>query len=209
MELRSDEDDLLHDGVAELDRAGALIDDLLFLARHDAVPSRRIDLDVDEVVRNAVATARTRHPDVVFTVETTPVRFVGDPAAMTRLVTNLVENAAHYGSGRVLASVEGEAVGDGDCDRGAETGPGARPAATITIDDDGPGIPASERDQIFERSSRLDESRSRRTGGTGLGLAIAAEIVASHDGSISVGESELGGARFAVWLPTGAPAGPV
>ena len=194
MELRSDGDDLLQAGVAELDRAGALIDDLLFLARHDGVPARRVDVDVDEVVQSVVATGRTRHPEVAFTVEADPVRLTGDPAAITRLVTNLVENAAHYGSGRVLVRVV-RAGGVGDVLGGA---------AAITVDDDGPGIPAPERKRIFERFSRLDESRSRRSGGTGLGLAIAADIAADHGGSISVGDADLGGARFTVRLPTAA-----
>ena len=184
MELRAADDELLRAGLVELDRAAALIDDLLFLARNEGVPARRVDVDVDEVVRSAIASARARHPEVVFTIEAKPVRVVGDPAAIARLAINLIENAATYGSGRVHAGVD--ALADD--------------WARIVVEDDGPGVPEKERARIFERFGRVDESRSRRSGGTGLGLAIASEIASAHGGSISVDDGDLGGARFAVLL---------
>jgi signal transduction histidine kinase len=69
--------------------------------------------------------------------------------------------------------------------------------AVLSVSDDGPGVPASERERIFERFTRLDASRDRSTGGTGLGLAISREIVAAHGGTITVED----GARFVVQLP--------
>ena len=71
----------------------------------------------------------------------------------------------------------------------------------VIIEDSGPGIPESERDKIFERFYRLDDSRARETGGTGLGLAIAKEAVTLHGGRIEVGESEFGGSKFVILLP--------
>lgn len=71
----------------------------------------------------------------------------------------------------------------------------------ISISDNGPGIPEAERDKIFDRFYRLDDSRTRDTGGTGLGLAIAKEAVLLHGGNITVSESEQGGCKFTVTLP--------
>ena len=66
----------------------------------------------------------------------------------------------------------------------------------LIVDDDGPGIPAAERENIFEPFIRLDDSRDRGTGGAGLGLAIVKRVAASHNGSIEACASPLGGARF-------------
>ena len=71
----------------------------------------------------------------------------------------------------------------------------------VSVSDSGPGIPPEERDRIFERFYRLDDSRTRETGGTGLGLAIAKEAVLLHGGRIEVDESEFGGCRFTVFIP--------
>lgn len=71
----------------------------------------------------------------------------------------------------------------------------------ISVSDSGAGIPETERDKIFERFYRLDESRTRETGGTGLGLAIAKEAVLLHGGRIDVDTSEFDGSRFTIYLP--------
>ena len=68
-------------------------------------------------------------------------------------------------------------------------------------DDDGAGVPAEDRERIFERFVRLDEARSRDAGGSGLGLALAREIAAAHGGSLAATENERGGARFVLDLP--------
>lgn len=66
------------------------------------------------------------------------------------------------------------------------------------MEDNGPGIPESERDRIFEPFYQIDRSRDRSTGGFGLGLSIVQKAVALHGGSVTVGTSRLGGARFTV-----------
>jgi signal transduction histidine kinase len=78
--------------------------------------------------------------------------------------------------------------------------------AVLTVDDDGPGVPESRREEIFGRFVRLEDARDRDRGGVGLGLAIVAEIVDAHGGRISVSDSPSGGARFEVELPIGGPA---
>ena len=72
----------------------------------------------------------------------------------------------------------------------------------LDIEDDGPGVPASERLTIFKPFARLDNSRTRRSGGYGLGLSIVQKIMAWHGGSVVVDDSQaLGGARFSLLLP--------
>ena len=71
----------------------------------------------------------------------------------------------------------------------------------VSVEDDGPGVPAAERERVFERFRRLDEARARDAGGSGLGLAIVREVVAAHGGSVVLDSSPLGGARFVVRLP--------
>jgi two-component system OmpR family sensor kinase len=98
-----------------------------------------------------------------------------------------MRNAQKYAHGRV--ELGARRTGDGSVE--------------IVIDDDGPGIPDAERTKIFEPFYRLDRSRDRATGGFGLGLSIAQKAVGLHGGSIAVGDSPLGGARFTIMLPGG------
>jgi two-component system osmolarity sensor histidine kinase EnvZ len=74
-------------------------------------------------------------------------------------------------------------------------------AAEVTIDDDGPGIPADRRDEVFKPFTRLESSRNQATGGVGLGLTIARDIVRGHGGDIVLETSPLGGLRARVRLP--------
>ena len=71
----------------------------------------------------------------------------------------------------------------------------------LIVDDDGPGIPAEDRERVFERFTRLDEGRARDAGGLGLGLAMAKTIVERHGGTVEIDDAPLGGARFVVRLP--------
>ena len=71
----------------------------------------------------------------------------------------------------------------------------------LTVDDDGPGIAAADRERVFDRFVRLDANRSRSAGGAGLGLAIVREIVAAHHGSVSITDRPGGGTRVTVQLP--------
>ena len=72
---------------------------------------------------------------------------------------------------------------------------------TVTVDDDGPGIPAAMREEVFKPFLRLDDARNQDEGGTGLGLAIARDIARSHGGDITLGDSPLGGLRATVRVP--------
>jgi signal transduction histidine kinase len=71
----------------------------------------------------------------------------------------------------------------------------------LEVTDDGPGVPAEDRERIFDRFVRLDEARGRDAGGAGLGLAITREIVVAHGGEVAVADAPGAGARFVVRLP--------
>ncbi len=178
---------LLEDGARELERASCLIDDLLVLARRQGRGRRIIDVDLDDVVREQVATAATRFPEVEITSSIVPVRLGGDPDGLRRVVANLLDNACFHGDRRVGVRVS--AVGG---------------VARLQVDDDGPGIPVAERARVFERFARLDGSRSRHTGGSGLGLAIVGELVSDHGGTTTIGESSWGGASAVATIPSAA-----
>jgi signal transduction histidine kinase len=106
-------------------------------------------------------------------------------AEVRRAVRNLIENAQRYGE-RARVRVEAR---DG--------------LAAIEIDDDGPGIPESHLERVFEPFARLDESRSKETGGYGLGLAIARLIARGHGGDITLANRAGGGLRATLTLPIG------
>lgn len=105
------------------------------------------------------------------------------PDAFKRCLSNLVSNAQRYGD-----RISIEAIRD-------------QRWLTIHVDDDGPGIPAHERDEVFKPFYRLDEARNQDEGGTGLGLAIARDIARSHGGDIQLASSPLGGLRATVRVP--------
>lgn len=190
VELRAGDDELLNASLDELDRASVLIDDLLLLARSEGRTPSRVDVDLDEIASRVASAARTRHPDAELTTSLQPVRVLGDPAALERVLTNVVDNAVLHGGGRVDVSV----VSEGGFGR-------------ITVDDDGPGIAVADRRRVFERFSRLDASRSRRSGGAGLGLAMVEEIVTAHGGGVTIEDAPLGGARFVLSVPSGTAGG--
>jgi signal transduction histidine kinase len=112
---------------------------------------------------------------------------MADALRLDEVLYNLIGNAIKYAPRRGSVSVSA---------RGGED------AATIRVDDSGPGISEAERDKVFERFYRTDKSRAQDSGGRGLGLSIAQEIVMAHGGSIRVEGSALGGSSFIVTLPS-------
>jgi two-component system osmolarity sensor histidine kinase EnvZ len=105
------------------------------------------------------------------------------PNAFNRLVTNLATNARRYAKSlRVEAKHSAKWL-------------------TIIFDDDGPGIPAGAREDVFKPFFRLDEARNLDKSGTGLGLAIARDIARSHGGNVTLGDSPLGGLRATIRIP--------
>ncbi|MBC9723835.1 HAMP domain-containing histidine kinase [Streptomyces sp. TRM68367] len=177
--------DSLRTAQDETRRLGALVGDLLLLARSDegGLALRRDEVDLDDVVDAERVRLRST-TDLAVEASLTPVKVRGDRDALARLVRNLADNAARHGRTQIRL-VTAEDAGD----------------AVLEVSDDGPGVPAGERDRVFDRFVRLDDARGRSTGGTGLGLAIVREIAREHGGTAEVVEAPGGGALFRVRIP--------
>jgi two-component system osmolarity sensor histidine kinase EnvZ len=139
-------------------------------------------VDLGEVASDVVGNSTRSGADIA--VETagdvaTPAR----ARALARCLANLIDNAAAHGD-KVRVSVKGE-----------------ENAVTVSVDDNGPGIPEELYEEAFRPFSRLDATRSRNQKGVGLGLAIARDVARSHGGDIILGQSPLGGLRATLRLP--------
>ena len=173
----------------ETRRMGLLVDDLLLLARLDqGRPLDRAPVDLTSMVNDAVSDARAADPGraVIARIEA-PIVVTGDDLRLRQAVANLVRNA-------LVHTPAGSPV---------EVGLQAQNGhAEIDIIDHGPGVPAAQRERIFERFHRADPLRSRDQGGSGLGLSIATAVVTAHGGKISVTDTPGGGATFRIELPS-------
>jgi two-component system OmpR family sensor kinase len=170
-------------------RMSRLVGDLLLLARADA---GRFDkhrrCDFAEVAGDAAAEAAPLMGERTLTVDNDrPLQVEGSPDELHRLVLNLLDNAAHHTpTGAQIELRLRQEAGD----------------AVVEVADDGPGIPASMRHQIFDRFVRGEGPADTATGtGTGLGLAIVSAVAASHGGSVEADESDTGGALFRARIP--------
>ena len=171
---------------AENERMGRIVGNMLVLARHDEgrtvvdpVPVDLFDLVREEALRLAHATSLD-----VDTADVHPVVCTTDRELLSHVLRNLLDNAGHYARERVKVSCE-EREG----------------AVRITVSDDGPGIAPQDRERVFGRFVRLEDSRSRKEGSTGLGLAVVRGTVEQLGGRVWFDEPELGGATACVELP--------
>ena len=173
---------------AETQRLDRLVADLLLLARTeerrrrgpdagarrsggDPSPDRSGDeVDLDDLVTEEARRLRTS-TSLQVRVRRTPVRVVGDAHDLSRAVRNLTDNAARHAASCV--SIEAHREGS---------------TAVVTVSNDGPPIEPADRERVFDRFVRLEESRARDLGGTGLGLAIVAEVAAAHGGTVRITE---------------------
>ena len=171
---------------SEARRLQSLVADLLELARLDEqlqAPTRQ-PLDLAAICAHAVEGAGI--PGIAITLDDAAVGPVaGVESQLERAVFNLVDNAATHASRRVrVGLVESTSV------------------VAVVVEDDGPGIGHADRERVFDRFVRLDESRGRIDGGTGIGLSLVKAIAQRHGGMVRVDDSEsLGGARFTLELP--------
>jgi signal transduction histidine kinase len=173
--------------LSEGGRLEHIVTELLELARTEEqldAPAPSV-VELDEIVVEEIDRLRATAEVVVDGREVSGAQVNGSGPQLGRVVRNLLDNAGAYARGRVEIRLrdDGEHV-------------------VLTVDDDGPGIPETDRARVFERFVRLDGARHR--GGIGLGLAMVHAIVTRHGGTVDVGESPLGGARLAVRLPAAA-----
>lgn len=177
----------------EASRVGRVIDDLLDLARIESQESPRqepvpVHLMVAHAVERVRAAAQQR--GVSLEVDDPPRRLtvLGDRRQLVAAVHHLVENAVKFSDpgGRVDVTVTSDGTD-----------------VELAVRDRGPGIPARDRERIFERFYRLERPGAREGGGVGLGLAIVRHVVAHHNGRVTVKSTEGEGATFVVRLPAG------
>ncbi len=172
--------ELLDDVGAQIEEMSNLVGDLVELARDEPLRQAVEQVDLAEVVDRAVARTRRRGTDLTFEVESEPWWVTGESASLERAVTNLLDNAVKWsppgGTVRIRLNY-----------------------GTLTVDDEGPGIAESDREHVFERFYRSDESRSMP--GSGLGLSIVRQVAERHSGTVSVDETETGGTRMVMQLP--------
>lgn len=173
---------------SEATRMSTLVEDLLLLARLDSGrPLEHADVDLSRLVVDVLSDARVAGPDHTWRLDlpAAPVVAPGDDARLHQVLANLLSNSRTHTPPGTTITVSLGATGD---------------TATLTVHDDGPGIPADLLPDVFERFARGDSSRSRAAGSTGLGLAIVAAVVNAHDGQVWV-DSEPGSTTFTVHLP--------
>ncbi len=148
---------------------------------------RSAQIDVAQVVRKLVRTLEVAFPKVDLLLE-----LYGQPKLrieegdFLEMLGNIIENACKYGKYSVRISIDQDAAV-----KAKDT------AILIIVEDDGPGIPAVMREEVLDRGLRLDTQVS----GQGIGLAVAKELVAVYEGSLTISDSELGGAKVALYFP--------
>jgi len=170
----------LQKDIADMER---MIEAYLAFARGEGSEQPR-ETDLAALLADAIADARRAGADIVFEgAAAGPVIAPVRRDAFHRALANILGNAQRYAR-KIAVSMEirGESV-------------------DICIDDDGPGIPPAERENVFRPFFRLEQSRNTQTGGTGLGLTIARDILRSHGGDLLLEPSPLGGLRAVLRLP--------
>jgi signal transduction histidine kinase len=169
-----------------------LVNDLLLLARADAhqLLPHRSDVDLDDLILTEAARLREHHTRDISVAALEPVCVRADPVQLARALSNLGDNATRHAHTRIQLALTHTTE-----------------YATITIADDGPGIPPNQAEAIFDRFTRLDDARDHDHGGTGLGLPIARELIKAHGGELHLTRPGLlPGAAFTITLPLLPPA---
>lgn len=183
----------------ESDRLRNLVDNLLFLASTEAgAPSAaNAAISLDELLFDEAQLVAATGDVVVDLAGVSPAILRGSPTDLGRLVRNLVDNAVRHAATTISLAIETDGGGTGD-GQPVDDGRTGRQTVTLVVGDDGPGINPDDRERVFERFTRLDEGRARGEGGSGLGLAIVRHIAETHNATVSIGVSPLGGAEFRV-----------
>jgi signal transduction histidine kinase len=180
----------IDDEIVEIDAlVGELID--YNRLRSSTMMLNRESLEVGPMLEETVERLKELRRDVTVRLVPSPEEpcmIVADRPALRRVIQNLLLNALRYAKSQAVIQYgrQGDAV-------------------RIDVSDDGPGIPESERQRVFEPFVRVDDSRSKESGGVGLGLAIVNRIMKLHGGSIQVDQADIGGAHFVTIWPDNPP----
>ncbi|MFW8634704.1 sensor histidine kinase [Cribrihabitans pelagius] len=182
----------------EASRMNRLVGDLLSLNRVESEervrPKEQVDLraHITSTLKTLGPVAEAAGSTLHLDAPEAPVTVTGDPDQLQQVFTNLVENAIKYGGGGGVRVILSETARD----------PGLRcAAASVAVQDDGPGIDPAHLPRLTERFYRADSHRSRELGGTGLGLAIVKHIVNRHRGRLRMESTPGQGSDFTVILP--------
>lgn len=173
--------------LTDMDDMTAMIESTLAFVRDDAKREAPLLVDLGALVESVCENALDAGGSVEVTAKH-GFNLTCRPIAISRAVTNLIDNALKYGGcARVTLDFSGE-------------------RAVVTVDDDGPGIPEDEREKVFAPFYRLEGSRNRDTGGVGLGLAVARTTAREHGGDITLDSAASGGLRARLELPASSAA---
>jgi two-component system osmolarity sensor histidine kinase EnvZ len=178
MEQNEDQIELTKD-IAEMEK---MIDGYLSFAKGEG--SEKIEeLNIIDLSKNIINKTKKNHEKIEFRTDCQTEFAKVRPQSFERCVGNILSNACRYGETiEVLLETDDREL-------------------KITIDDDGPGIPADKRDDVFRAFFRIDTSRNLDTGGVGLGMSIAKDIATSHGGNITLDDSPIGGLRVIISIP--------
>jgi two-component system sensor histidine kinase MprB len=172
--------ELIEDVRAQIEELSTLVGDLVELARDDPPGAEVETVDLADVAERAVARVRRRAPAVTFETELDSWPVTVEEHAVERALTNLLDNAAKWSPDGGTVTMR---IADG----------------VLTVDDEGPGIPADDLPHVFDRFYRASESRGMP--GSGLGLSIVRQVAERHGGSVDAEPSPAGGARMSLRLP--------
>jgi two-component system sensor histidine kinase PhoQ len=161
----------------QVDRMDEIVGYQLARAMSDASSLIKRSIAVLPVAERLVAAMNKVYPDVNVDLRAEAATFFGDERDLMELLGNLVDNACKYGRGRVTISISGGAS-----------------QVVFVVEDDGPGIPQAQRDEVLRRGARLDT----KAAGQGIGLAVVMEIVDRYGGEIGIDASGLGGLKVTV-----------
>lgn len=140
-------------------------------------------VDMNELILSIINKFRNTKALIRYSTNDQVSAIQGREQALKRALTNIISNAFDYGK-TVAVSLESN-----------------NNKLEVAVDDDGPGIPADKREEVFKAFYRLEGSRNKETGGVGLGLSIAKDIITSHGGKIELLDSPIGGLRVLVSIP--------
>lgn len=172
---------------SEAQRMRRLVNDLLFLAQTDVAQGLApVQVRLDSLVQEEVATIARQAPDHSLVVQVEPLGVRGDPERLAQLLRNLLTNATLHTPPGTTIRVGLRAAGG---------------IAHLTVADDGLGIAATHLPHLWQRFYRVEKARSRASGGSGLGLAIVKHIAEAHRGQVQVSSQEGRGTIFEVFLP--------